>query len=324
MSFDPKGVRTGAICRRRFLTASATLGAALLMPGVARSAEIRDMQGSAKVNGKPASRATRVRPGDRIETGPKSKLVLVIGPDAFLLREKSRLNLEKSLPGQPSVVAGLRLTAGAMVAVFGPGSRQIQTATASAEIRGTGVYIEASAKQTYFCTCYGEVDLRDKTGKAHKLVVSGYHAPNLVYAQPVRGQTIVVSRFKDHTDDELIMLDGLVGRASPIAEHNRRLKERTQPTQSEAPRPQAEQPSQTAPEKQLPAEPKPQAQPPAQPKPEAAKPQPPQAPPPQPQPSQAAPPQPQPQPAAPQQAAPAPAAPPPSEPVLRLPPARLD
>jgi len=321
MSFDPKGVRTGVMRRRRFLKASAALGATLLMPGVARSAEIRDLQGSAKVNGKPASRATRVRPGDRIETGPKSKLVLVIGADAFLLREKSRLNLEKSLPGQPSVIAGLRLSAGAMVAVFGPGSRHIQTSTAVAEIRGTGVYIEASAKQTYFCTCYGEVDLRDKTGKAHKLVVSGYHAPNLIYAQPVKGQTIVVSRFKDHTDDELIMLDGLVGRTSPIAEHNRKLKERTQPTQPEAPRPQAEQPSQPAPEKQTPAEPKPQAQPPVQPKPQPSQAQPPQ-------PAQAPPSPPQVQPAAPQQAAPAPAAPPrstpPSEPVLRLPPARLD
>ena len=166
MRFDQKAVQTGPVHRRRFLAASAALGAALLIPGVARSADIRELQGSVKVNGKRATRATRVRPGDLIETGPKSKLVFVVGTDAFLLRERSRLKLEKAATGEPSTITGLRLKTGALLAVFGTGPRHIETATATANIHGTGVYIEASPEQTYFCTCYGEVELRDKTGKA--------------------------------------------------------------------------------------------------------------------------------------------------------------
>jgi len=141
--------------RRGFLTASAVLGAALLLPCAARSASVRLLEGSVSVNGKPAARATRVRAGDLVETGPDSKLVFVIGQDAFLLRERSSLRLEAPTSRGKAATAGIRLEGGALLAVFGKGRRLIQTATATAAIRGTGVYLEATAEQTYFCTCYG-------------------------------------------------------------------------------------------------------------------------------------------------------------------------
>jgi hypothetical protein len=224
MTLHHKTAPSRPLCRRRFMAASAALGVALLLPGAALAAAVRELEGSVRVNGKDATRKTRVRPGDVIETGPKSKLVFVVGQDAFLLREQSRLSLDKSKGGKGTVISGLRLLTGALLAAFAEGPRTIETATATAGIRGTGVYIEASATETYFCTCYGEVELRDKAGTARKLVVSGYHTPNMIYARMVDGKMMVPAPFKDHTDDELIMLDRLVGRTSPIVDRDQKLK----------------------------------------------------------------------------------------------------
>jgi len=51
------------------------------------------------------------------------------------------------------------------------------TATTTAGIRGTGIYVEASPERTYFCTCYGTVEIEDQHRTEKRLVVSGYHAP---------------------------------------------------------------------------------------------------------------------------------------------------
>jgi len=216
MVVDHEAKRSGCLHRRGFLAASAALGAALLLPGAARSAGVRLLEGSVKVNGKPATRAMRVRAGDLIETGPDGKLVFVVGQDAFLLRELSSLKLEAPTSSK-SATTGIRLETGALVAVFGKGRRLIETASVMATIRGTGVYMETGAEQTYFCTCYGEVELRDKTGKERKLVIAGYHTPNIIYARADDGRVFTPAVMRDHTDVELIMLDGLVGRTSPFA-----------------------------------------------------------------------------------------------------------
>jgi hypothetical protein len=255
MTFDCKAVRCCPLHRRQFLTASAVLGAALLLPGTARSAAVRQLQGNVRVNGQRATRSTRVRPGDTIETGPNSRFVFVVGQDAFLLREQSRLALDRSQAGKGVAISGLRLVTGALLAVFGKGLRVIETAAATAGIRGTGVYLEASTTETYFCACYGEVELRDKAGSVRKLVVSGYHTPNMIYARMVDGKMMAPSVVKNHTDDELIMLERLVGRTSAIVDRNEKLKAPAAPPQ---PRPGA------APEGEPPpAQPKPQAEVPA-------------------------------------------------------------
>jgi hypothetical protein len=262
MSLDQRAVRSCSLHRRRFLLASATLGAALLIPGAARAASVRELQGSVKVNGERATAATRVGLGDVVETGPDSKLVFVVGQDAFLLRELSSLTLERPTSSSKVAVASLRLDTGALLAAFGKGRRLIETATARASIRGTGVYIEASAEQTYFCTCYGVVELRDKAGKERKLVVSGYHTPNMIYAHVVEARAIAGAVVKDHTDQELIMLDALVARTSPMVERNRRLKQTAKQTQPEHP---PREPTDQASATQPPAAPEPALPPPGPP-----------------------------------------------------------
>jgi hypothetical protein len=194
-----------------------------------------------RVNGKKASKSTAIRPGDTVETAQGARVAFVIGEDAFLLRGDSKLTLEHNASGKALVISGLRLFSGGLLAVFGPGARRIETPTATAGIRGTGVYLEASAEQTYFCTCYGVVELRDRAGVERKTVMSGYHTPNMIYANPAERGKMADAEVKDHTDEELIMLERLVGRTSPIVLRNQKLKEASTPELTDQPRPASEQ-----------------------------------------------------------------------------------
>ncbi len=249
MSIDPTRARCGVNHRRGFLFASVALGAALVLPAGARAAQVKVLQGAVRVNGKKASKSTGIRPGDTVETAKGARLVFVVGEDAFLLRGDSKLMLEHNSQGSASVITGLRLLTGGLLAAFAPGPRRIETPTATAGIRGTGVYLEASKEQTYFCTCYGVVELRDKAGVERKTVISGYHTPYIVYANPAEKGRMADTEVKNHTDEELIMLERLVGRTSPIVQRNQKLKEATQPEAA----PPAEQKSAPAPEEKKPA-----------------------------------------------------------------------
>ena len=129
--------------RRAFLLKASALGAGLLLPVTGSAAQIKTLQGKVTVNGKPAAKGTPIKPGDKVATGAGAKLAFVIGQDAFLLRENSRLELQKAGSGGAAVVSGLRILTGALLAVFGKGNRDIRTATATIGIRGTGVYLES-------------------------------------------------------------------------------------------------------------------------------------------------------------------------------------
>ena len=106
---------------------------------------------------------------------------------------------------------------GALLGVFGKGGpRQLLTATATAGIRGTGVYVEASPERTYFCTCYGTVEIEDQHRTEKRLVVSGYHSPNIIHAEMTDGKMMHKAEVINHTDEELVMLEKLVGRKPPF------------------------------------------------------------------------------------------------------------
>src|SRR5512139_1729140 len=131
-------------------------------------AGFRKVQGTVSVNGAPAQIDSLVFPGDVIMTGSASLAVFVVGQDAFLLRENSRLELagdgtaQGTKAGATKVVKTLRLTAGKVLSVFGSGGKRLETVTAVAGTRGTGVYLEAEPDVTYFCLCYGRTELESK------------------------------------------------------------------------------------------------------------------------------------------------------------------
>jgi hypothetical protein len=209
--------------RRHLLCAGAALGAALLLPARARAAQVHGLKGKVAVNGRPAQRGTVIKASDHVVTGAGGEIVFVIGQDAFLLRASSDLQLQRSSSGNSELIGGLRLLTGALLAVFGPGPRRLSTSTATIGIRGTGVYIEASPRQTYFCACYGDVEISDSKGKERRRIISGHHTPAMIYADTQGGRMLGEATMKNHTDAEVIMLDRLVGRIPPFLQRQKQL-----------------------------------------------------------------------------------------------------
>jgi len=176
------------------------------------------LSGQVTVNGTPATLKTRIGRNDTIETGKASEVVFVSGVSAFILRESSRMSLGQQTATN-AVTNALRLITGRMLAVFGPKNPQrIATATATIGIRGTGVYAETDPEQTYFCTCYGVTDINANSDpNSRKTVTSKHHdEPVYILAKPKDGKAIRKAPFINHTDQELMLIETLVGRSPPF------------------------------------------------------------------------------------------------------------
>jgi hypothetical protein len=174
--------------------------------------------GTATVNGKPATMQTLIGPTDTVETGKGAELVFAVGESAFILRESSRVTLE-SAEKSSVLVNGLRLLTGALLSVF-PGGRPVRvgTLTSTIGIRGTGFYAETDPEQTYFCTCYGLTDvsaINDPQSKATVAAIQ-HDRPLYILAKAPPGQSIRDAPFINHTDQELQIIEALVGRVPPF------------------------------------------------------------------------------------------------------------
>lgn len=177
-----------------------------------------DLQGEVLVNGKPADRKTVIGPTDTIKTGSNSYLVAAVGANAFMLRDRSVLELGGANP----LKQALRLVTGKFLGVFGKLTDRhtltINTPVATIGVRGTGLYAEADPDRTYLCTCYGTTDLAStRDPKARATVTAVHHdAPKYIHAQPQDGKRITAAPFINHTDLELMTLEALVGREVPF------------------------------------------------------------------------------------------------------------
>ena len=114
-----------------------------------------------------------------------------------------------------------RLLTGRLLAVMGkaPNGLRIESTTATIGIRGTGVYLEADPEETYFCTCYGIADIASAKDPSSKdTVVATHHdKPLYILADPkAAGNNIRRAPFKNHTDQELMLIETLVGRTPPF------------------------------------------------------------------------------------------------------------
>ncbi len=169
-----------------------------------------ELLGDATVNGERLRPQGTVQTGDRLETGPGSSLVFVIGNSAFQVRQNSRLTVERG--DTLNAVSVLRLLTGAVASVWGKGRiRQIVTPTITAGIRGTGVYTEVFADQgyrSYFCNCYGAVDLKAGNDAAQSQAV--YHQAFWGEAQAKNGRLLTPAKAINHTDEEMEFLARLV------------------------------------------------------------------------------------------------------------------
>lgn len=189
---------------------SAALRSALAQGGVEQG--VRRLEGDVRINGRPATTGAPVRAGDAVSTGKGALAVFVIGQDAFLMRERSRARFA----GRELVLTLLRLTTGKLLSVFGHGEeRRLVTPTATIGIRGTGGYLEAQRRRTYFCLCYGTAEVAPSGSAMRETYSTTHHeSPKYIYGD---GRKIAMAPAKviNHTDDELIMIEALVGRTPP-------------------------------------------------------------------------------------------------------------
>lgn len=174
---------------------------------------IVELTGDALVNGSRLLPGQTIQTGDQIQTGPGASLVFALGNASFRVRQNSMMAVERG--ATLSIVSLLRIVTGGVVSVWNKGnngsSRAILTPTLTAGIRGTGVYTEVLPQQnnrTYFCNCYGTVDLDAGGSKAQSQ--SDYHQSFWADAEDKNGSKLSQAKFLDHTDEELEFLARLI------------------------------------------------------------------------------------------------------------------
>ncbi len=200
------------ISRRKFLITASIMPLAAIIPitALAANSVIHDLQGTVTINKKPLTRASDIKNGDEITVSTGGKLVFSIGEDAFLVRGGSTLQVyavENS-----AFVSALRLVNGAVLGVFGKrkSTTQIYTVTATIGIRGTAVYAAVTPDKLYTCTCYGHTDLIVGLDSAD--VIATHHNAHVVTNGINGNAQMKAFEVIDHNDDELRMLEALVGR----------------------------------------------------------------------------------------------------------------
>ena len=189
--------------RRSFIQAAAAFTAAgLWLPAHAQSrSNVVELAGDAKLNGTSMRSDSIVQTGDLLQTGPNSRLTFVIGGTSMHLRQNSSLKIERG--ASINFVSVLRLVTGGLAAVFDKGDRRrVITPTLTAGIRGTGIYLESEATRSYFCNCYGSIELT--SGTASLITTADYHDSYWVSpTAPKDGKIIWPTAPRNHTDEEI-------------------------------------------------------------------------------------------------------------------------
>jgi hypothetical protein len=174
--------------------------------------------GDVTVNGDKADKETRIRAGDTVRTGSgNSEVVFAVGGDSFLLRENSELEIS----GSGFLIDGLRMLSGRILSVFAKREQgqqlKMTSSTATIGIRGTGVYLESEPDEVYLCTCYGQVAISSNQDPddSELVTTSNHDSPRYISSQPSRGTRIRRAPVVRHTNEELRLLENIVGRDVP-------------------------------------------------------------------------------------------------------------
>jgi hypothetical protein len=171
-----------------------------------------EVRGDVRINGMPSRNRDVVNPGDRVTTGANSDATFIFGNDVYLLRDDS----EVVFPKDNIAKRTLTIVSGQLLGVFGRQNLSIDTPVATIGIRGTGAYIEVYPGRTYFCLCYGKAELRSKHDPdyAEDMDTVHHNAPRNFYADPGsrNGVAVEPAKMVNHRDEELILLESLVGR----------------------------------------------------------------------------------------------------------------
>jgi hypothetical protein len=175
------------------------------------------ISGDVEINGAKGTLDSKITGGSTIKTGTNSELVYVVNESAYIARPQTQIVVETAVEG--GFVSGIRLLAGKLLSVF-PSGRPVKLTTrvASIGVRGTGVYLESDPEQTYFCTCYGVADVSANNDPQSKETIAATHhdRPLYILGNEQAGKNIRSAPFINHTDQELQLVETLVGRTPPF------------------------------------------------------------------------------------------------------------
>lgn len=181
---------------------------------------IYGLSGNVTVNEVPATLATRIRPGDTVQTGKNSEIIFVVNTHSMILRGDSKLQIEGTDANSTAefIVSGLRMVAGKLLSVSRNSPMRVSTSTSTIGIRGTGFYVESDPELTYFCTCYGTTEVQSSTDPESRETIAASHHDRPIYiaADGAAGKKIRNAGFINHTDQELSLVETLVGRRVPF------------------------------------------------------------------------------------------------------------
>ncbi|CAA7624659.1 conserved hypothetical protein [Candidatus Terasakiella magnetica] len=192
---------------------------ALALPAPPPRSILHRRKGIVEINGVPADVGTPVASGDQISTGPDSEAVFVLGDDGFLLRADSQVTITDLGQDRTTgkAMRELTLVSGRVLSVFGPKQISLKTPLASIGIRGTAAYLESSPASMNVCVCYGHAVMTPEGAPKLAEEVENHHheTPRVVFPGP-NGPVMEALRIDNHSDDELIMLEALLGRVPPF------------------------------------------------------------------------------------------------------------
>ena len=184
---------------------------------------IYGLSGQVTVNDKEATLATPIKAGDTVQTAQNSEIVFVVNTHSMILRGDSKLVIDKPANSTESLlIGGLRMLSGKLLSVSRNSPMQVTSSTATIGIRGTGFYIEADPERTYFCTCYGATEVQATADPTSKELIAASHHDRPVYivTDGGAGNNIRNAPFVNHTDQELALIETLVGRKTPFVFSN--------------------------------------------------------------------------------------------------------
>lgn len=195
------------LSRRDFLSYSAAIP--LLLSGVNVSAaeptqKIHSARGRIRINGKLATSGEPLRSGDVVSTDADSEAKFLLNGEAYKLGANSQLEIQHN----DGAKGTLRLVTGSLLAVFQPTNKTLVTPGATIGIRGTGVYLEVSAAETYFCTCFGHTEMLPKGHSQSQHTKATHHQGCTISHE--RTAKVGEADMRGHTDADVRDLAALI------------------------------------------------------------------------------------------------------------------
>jgi hypothetical protein len=192
--------------------ALATLQQALAQNSSPLPQGIVSITGSVTIEGRIATQGMLIHAGQTVSTGPHATLTYIVGNNAFLQRENSIVKF-----GIDALTDFMHVINGRILSVFGSGNKQLQTPTAVIGIRGTACHLGVDPDKTYLCLCYGEIEVKLKNSKTPAFTLKATHHDRPLYLRHQGNHPVENADMLDHQDDELKLLESLVGRVPPIS-----------------------------------------------------------------------------------------------------------